>query len=775
MSGESAGGVRVFGVRHLSPAAAGHLLDDLDAVKPTAVLIEGPSDASGEIRHLVAAETEPPVALLAFTDELPVRTVLWPFADYSPEYQAMRWAYRAGAHVAFIDLPASVNLALQDVLLLRKPGDQDQETAPEPASAVREESLYETIARMEGEPDYDTYWERRFEHNTSPDAYRSSIWALSAGIRELTEGRERQERAGEHAYNAIREAYMVRCIKETIAAGHKPEKIVVVCGAYHAWPLSQLANGMSDEELASLPSRSSKLTLMPYSYYRLSNRSGYGAGNAAPGYFARMWEAMQRGSLQDLPFRYLTEAARLLRESGTHRSAAEVIEAVRLAEALAALHGGSVPALRDLRDAAVTLLGRGDRSVTAEALARLDIGTAIGRLAEGVSQTPVQDDFNRQLTRLKLTKYKTAVAAGLTLDLRENRRVSSGEAAMLDLHRSRLLHRLALLEVPFASERPSGQDSASWKEEWSLQWSPESEISLVEATLLGETVELACAYVLQQKLEACTAIGAISVLIRIACLTGLTAQLQRGAEALQRLSADSRDVVQIAAAVRDLSLVISYGSIRRVDTEPLKPLLSQLFLRASLFLNDAAGCNVEAATGMSEAVAALNAAAQEHAETVDEDVWRKALRELSERDDRNPRLSGLACALLLERGELTAEEAGAEVSRRLSPGIPAELGAGWFEGLSQRNRYALLSRMSLWEQLDRYIRTLDEKQFLRALVFLRRAFGSFSPREKTMVAELLGELWGVEPEQAAEALSGELKEEDQQMLADLDEFDFEDF
>lgn len=63
-------GVHIFGVRHLSPGGAKHLLEYLDQLQPTAVLIEGPSDASDEIRHLTHKVTKPPVAILAFTDEL---------------------------------------------------------------------------------------------------------------------------------------------------------------------------------------------------------------------------------------------------------------------------------------------------------------------------------------------------------------------------------------------------------------------------------------------------------------------------------------------------------------------------------------------------------------------------------------------------------------------------------------------------------------------------------------------------------------------------------
>ncbi|MFF2907478.1 DUF5682 family protein [Paenibacillus sp. NPDC057934] len=786
--------VHIFGVRHLSPGGAKHLLDYLDELQPTAVLIEGPADATAEIRHLTNKETKPPVAVLAFTADLPVRTALWPFAVYSPELQGLQWAEANGAMATFIDLPSSVILALQDTS--RRSAELEHDKAPDsgkagepaaletdPEKGTEEQkaygdaspSLYSRIASVAGEHDYDMYWERNYEHNASPGAYREAILSFSAEMRNLSEVQEQREQPIEHAYNYVRESYMRRQIRDTIAAGHDPERIVVICGAYHAAALADVTDYMTDEELALLPSRSTKLTLMPYSYYKLSTMSGYGAGNRAPHYFQMMWEAMVAGTPEDLPYLYLSSVARLVRSGGTHRSTAEVIEAVRLAEALAALHSGSAPTLRDLHDAAQTLLGHGDLSVIAEALARVDVGTAIGSLAEGVSQTPIQDDLNRLFKKLKLEKYKTTVASDLSLDLRENRRVTSTEAAFLDLNRSILFHRLSLLGISFAKSQPSGQEGATWAENWVIQWTPEVEIQVVESTLLGETVEIACAYVLREKLNECRSIAEASALIKVACQCGMASQIEEGRQVLQTLAVDSRDVVEIAAAARELSIIIGYGDIRRIDTVPLVPLLEQLFLRGCLFLTDAAGCNDEAATAMTAAMNELNAIALDHDDTVDGELWLQELLHLSERDDRNPRLSGFACAILMERGAITAAECAAEVSRRLSPGIPADLGAGWFEGLSMRNRYGLLSRMSLWEQLNDYINSLQDDEFVRALVFLRRAFSTFSPREKTMIAELLGELWGVNSEQAAEILTGELKEEETKMLDDLNEFDFEDF
>lgn len=768
--------VRVFGVRHLSPAGAYHLRAFLDDFQPDTVLVEGPSDASGLIGQLTGRGVVPPVALLAYTDRLPVRTLLFPLAAYSPEYQAFVWAAKRGARAAFMDLPSGASLALrqrEEAEALEKGGEGARPGERRSAFYREQRSVYERIAALADEPDYESYWERHFEHNVSEGAYLRSILAYSAQMRELSEQEERNAVPHETAYNAIREAYMRRRITETLASG-KAKRVAVVTGAYHASALHPALPPMTDDELAALPAEPTKLTLMPYSYYKLSSQSGYGAGNPAPAYFELLWQCLGQEQLAALPSRYLSAVASELRRSGAHRSTASIIEGVRLAEALASLREGSLPTLKDLRDAATVVFGFGELAPIAEALARIDIGTAIGALPEGVSQTPIQDDLSRQLKRLKLESYKSTVAAELELDLRENRRVKTEEAAFLDLRRSTFLHRLQLLRISFARKQRTAQDGATWAERWVLQWTPEAEIETVESTLKGETIEWACAYELKERLAQCASLPEASALIRAACECELPELMEQGRRTLQRLGAESGQLADIAAAARELSVLIRYKDVRRADTGPLEPLLRQLFLRGALLLVDAAACSDDAAGELLEAMSELHRLSQEHHELVDDELWLTRLRELAQRDDRNARLSGCAFAILLERGAVTDAQCEREVARRLSPGIPAELGAGWFEGLSLRNRYALLSRAELWRQLDAYIQSLDNPQFQRSLVFLRRAFGAFEAREKQSIAELLGEFWGMNGEEAAERLNEPLNDEERGKLDELNDFDFGD-
>src|SRR5262249_18264925 len=327
----------------------------------------------------------------------------YPLAAYSPEWVALTWAVRGKADVRFIDLPAAVFLRMHEAPPPAKPGEEADgepgQGASAPASGQPEarrqasehtvaypDDPYEEIARLSGDPDHETWWERHFEHTTEPEAYRGSIFEFGRGLRELRALKADDE-------NLVRESYMRRCIREVLARGHRPDKVLVVWGASPAPALTAGLPAMTDKELKALPAADTSLTLMPYSYYRLSSQSGYGAGNHAPGYFQRLYEERRAGQPEQLGPRFLTELCHALRKAGQIRSAAEVIEAVRLAQSLAAMADSPAPCLRDLRDAATCCLGRGEIDVIRHVLGEVEVGSAIGKLPKGISRTSIQDDF----------------------------------------------------------------------------------------------------------------------------------------------------------------------------------------------------------------------------------------------------------------------------------------------------------------------------------------------------------------------------------------------
>ena len=748
-----------FGVRHLSPASAFHLRRALDLARPRLVLVEGPSDLNDQMQWLCHPETKFPAAIMAYTKTPPVRTILYPFAVYSPEVQAILWAHEHKVECRFMDLPSSVLLALEEA---REALGEDEEEAGERTDT---ESVYRRLETLTGE-DHDTFWERNFEQ-LGTEGFQSACAAFGRQLREASDDDPRRA-----AETAVREAYMKRIICQAADSGIPAGEIFCVCGAFHVAGLEE-SLPMTDEQAQALPRADALATLMPYSYYRLSSRSGYGAGNRAPAYFELLWDALNGGGPERAPLLYLTRLAAAHRKAGNLVSSAQVIEAARLADALAAMRGSRYPTLSDLRDACVTAMGHGRFSELALAAADTEIGTRIGFLPEGVSRTSVQEDFYRQLKQLRLEKFRTAQLQRLDLDLREKLNVKSQQAALVDLRRSFFLHRLRVLGVHFASLLPSRQEGRSWGEYWDLRWTAEAEIEIVESSLLGDTVQGAAAYALKERAGAAGSIAQAAAIFQDAFLCGMPAAASHALSVLQGLGVDSAAIAQVADTAGRLSLVVRYGDLRQFDPAPVVPLIQQLYLRACLTLEDACLCDAQAAQAVTGAMDQLNSLQLSH-DFLDRQRWIALLENISDRDDLNTRCSGFAMAILLERGEADEGLLSREVARRLSPGVPADLGAGWFEGLAGKNRSALIARLSLWRQLDDYLSTLDEDAFRRALVFLRRAFADFSPGEKNDVAENLGEIWGVSPRQAADALMRGTTQSEQAVLDSLSDFDFDD-
>ena len=740
-----------FGVRHFSPACAFYVGEFLDRNKPELVLIEGPSDLSGLIEQLCAEEAVLPAAILAYTEAPPVRTVLYPFAEFSPEYQAIVWARKNGAEARFCDLPSGC--ALEYYARQNAP-----ENEPDPEER---ESVYERIEQMTG-LDNDTFWEYNFEQAESLDELLEAVREYGRGLREFSP---------DDQHNALREAYMRRVIHE--AEQTVPtEKICVITGAFHTGGLEGVAFSEEDARLTgNIPAQKSLSTLMPYSYYRLSRRSGYGAGSKAPGFYEILWNNRLCGK-QQAAAEYLARIAEGQRKRGFSASSAEVIEALRLAETLAEMRGGKQPSLSDLRDAALTCMGHGSFGEISVSCADIEIGAKIGSLPEGSVSTSVQQDFLRQLAELKLERYRTATAEELKLDLRENLRVKSEKSAFLDLNRSFLMHRLRVLDIGFGVLQNNVSDNEH-TEIWQLRWTPECEIRLVEASLIGgDTIEQACAMRLAELLYSAESLPAAAKVLGDAFLCGITGAVKTAVLAVQKLAADCVSAADCGKTIGTLSAIIRFGSLRRLDTEPLLELLQQLFLRFCLSLIGESVCDENAAHELMSAISAVNDAALSHAELSEERLLR-LFAELADSDMASPLLSGFACAVLTDRGKLSAEKLSELISRRLSKGTPPAEGALWFEGLAAKNRRALIARLSLWEKLCAFIAELSYEEFKPALVCLRRTFSVFSPSEKADIAENIGEVLGISAQAAAEIIAAPMTAEEQETISELDDFDFD--
>ena len=150
--------------------------DFLDRAKPDIVLIEGPSDLTPLIEALRSSQVRYPAAILAYTEASPVRTVLYPLADHSPELAAMRWAWSHNVPVEFCDLPSEASLyhAMEE-----KSKELDES---ENSDEKQQPSVYALLEKTTGQDD-DIFWEYNFEQAESLDELQKAVREYGRSLR----------------------------------------------------------------------------------------------------------------------------------------------------------------------------------------------------------------------------------------------------------------------------------------------------------------------------------------------------------------------------------------------------------------------------------------------------------------------------------------------------------------------------------------------------------------------------------------------------------------
>jgi hypothetical protein len=688
---DGAARVEVFGIRHHGPGSARSLLRALEDFSPDAVLIEGPSDADPLIALSTAEGMEPPVALLAYAADDPGTAAFWPYAVFSPEWQAMTWARRSGAHVAFCDLPATSTLARQ-----RRPAG---------GGAVRSDPLA-ALAAAAGYDDAERWWDDVVESRLDGASPFPALTEAMAALREdVVEADPHEE---------VREAWMRQVLRATIKAGHA--RVAVVCGAWHAPALAgRLPAAAADARvLRGLAKRKVAITWVPWTHSRLATASGYGAGITSPGWYHHLWTA------PDQPVtRWLTAVAHVLRDRDLVVSTAHVIDAVRLAESLAALRGRPLAGLAEVDEATRAVLCEGDAVAARFVTEHLVVGERLGTVSDEVPAVPLEADLVRTCRTLRVKREPEART--LDLDLRKPG----------DLGRSRLFHRLGLLGIDWAA--PAAGDvrsTGTFRETWRLQWRPELSVRVVEASTWGTTVASAASAAVEH-VAGTAGLAELTATVEACLQADLPGSLTALLAALDERAALDADVVHLMEALPALVRAQRYGDVRGTDVPALSRVGAALLVRIC--------------TGLPQAVTGLDddgaATLRRHLDAVHGAVslagtgrarWLDTLAGLVDRDDVNGVLVGRMVRVLADTGRL--DDAPLRLGRALSVGVEASQKAAWVDGFFSDGALLLVHDRELLDLLDTWVAGLGEAEFVDVLPLVRRTFGSFSAPERSAIA-----------------------------------------
>ncbi len=545
-----------------------------------------------------------------------------------------------------------------------------------------------------------------------------------------------------------RERFMWQTIRQTLAELQlQPQDALVVCGGFHIF-LDQ----NDPQPPPPIPAGTLSTTVAPYSYFRISELSGYGAGNRAPRYYEMCFDATaETGDQDQVVIHYVIDVIQEARKRGERLSPADAIGATQHALMLARLRGRRIPLLDDILDALVTCCCKGNPRTEAthlfEAIDEVNIGTRLGRVTDRIGRLPIVSDFYEQLDRLQLEAVVAREkVCNYALDKRQPQ----------DLARSAFLHRLVFLGLEIGSVQreaaPFGQ--SIFKEHWRLKWSPKLEATLIERNLHGDTIETAATTLLTESLgvHAHEAGPACRRLVQAVDmdLPRLIAQ----AEQMTGHAIDHDDRFHsLADALTSLMLLERYAAYRNLGQQRLEDLLKRCFDRACFAIPGAASVPPEDWEGVIQGLLAL-------AEPVvlrpdlDADLF-AAHVERAAKVSTMPFLRGAFLGVLTEMRRMNPEALAAELRAYARGGVEQQVVAGDFlQGVLRVSKTAiLLGATALVAAIDELLRAADGETFLNLVPRLRAAFETLHERQKDSLAAVVAELYGLKESESLRTLA----------------------
>jgi hypothetical protein len=695
---------RLYGIRHHGPGSARAVVEELDRRRPDVLLVEGPPEADGLVRWVADGGLEPPVALLGYAVDDPRRAAFWPFAVFSPEWQAIRWALAHDVPVRFFDLPYACRLAQQ-------PNAADGSgppgaAAPDGSPPVRPVDPIGELAAAAGCDDPERWWEDVVEHRGMP-AFEAIAEAMTA-IRESSP---------EDPEDVVREAYMRTVLRE-VRRTH--EDVAVVCGAWHVPALLRTVAVKDDAALLKGRRRARvAFTWVPWTYGRLASWSGYGAGVRSPGWYHHLFTAAD-----EVVPRWLVDAAGVLRGEGVPTSSAHVIEATRLAEALAALRGRPLAGLAEVTEAAEAVMCDGEPLRVALIGRRLVVGERLGGVPADMPAVPLARDLaaRQRAARLK----PEALERVLELDLRRE----------IDVGRSRLLHRLRTIGVPWGEPGAGRRGTGTFREQWRLRWQPEFAVRLVEGSMYGTTVLDAATVKVSGAARTATALAEVTALVEVCLLADLADAYPPVLAALDARAALDADIGHLMAAIPALARTLRYGDVRGTDVTGLAAVTAGLLSRVRAGLPAAVGSlSDEAAKEVRGHLDGVHAAVGLLDDAHLRERWLATLASIAVREDLHGLIAGRLTRLLLDAGRLDDAEVRRRLRLPLTAGTPPAQAAAWVEGFLSGGGLLLVHDDALLALLDDWLADIPAAAFDDVLPLLRRTFGNFASGERRAIGE----------------------------------------
>lgn len=749
-------------VRHHSPACALALQALIREVQPAAVLIEGPDDFDELLPLLLDPETRPPVAVLcqaapvkpAMDDVSPlsdVRSVFFPFCDYSPEWVALQAGKEASAQIAFID---------QRWHMAPRWDEMDAEARSLMSESYLAHSAYlKALAARSGCRDQDELWDHLFE--LRPAAGLRDWRTLFADVfAYCAMARADYEPAVLEAEGSLsRERHMAGHLRTWRKKVTGP--IVVVTGGFHTIALQQMLHAAESAPVASSASVVAPVDqqlgnwLIRYSFDRLDALNGYSAGMPSPAYYQWVWDSANASpagpALQEIAVDCLARLGRHSRELGlanqisTSDAQAAALQASRLAD----LRGHAGPGRQDVLDAVRSCFIKGaiddGNSGMAGDIRRFLGGSRLGDIPPSAGSPPLLEDARRIARRMGI-RLDDSLPRTVRLDIYRKEKHRA---------RSRFLHMMSYLGAGLAQWR-SGPDFMAGTslelliEEWQVGWNPLVEARLIELSPLGAALADAAMARLRQEEAALAGQGnarssahAVSLLTR-ACVIGLHERLPALLATLaEHLEEDANPASVIACGHRLLVLWRAREPLGVQEHPQLRELLLRALSSALYLLPQLAEVKEDGEAAAIQSMLSLRAlhdallpmlADEDAAEMA---LWPAQLESIVAKPDAAAGVRCAAAAHLFIGGTWGEDKLACMLTTCFGIGAVANDAVRGLKGLLSAAPELLVTQTALRHDINAILASWDEHTFIGFLPDLRQAFAQLKPQETARLAEAL--------------------------------------
>ena len=719
--------ITVLGIRHHGPGSAKSLTKALKALQPDCILIECPSDAESMLPFVANPNLKPPVALLIYNPKLLTQASYLPFAHFSPEWQAIKYALAVAIPVRCMDLPMNLHFTLdtldvnQQQLRIRS----DQELSNKDRKFRRDPLGH--LAALAGYKDSERWWEITFESSENDINIFNTILEMMTVLRDETGNME-------DTRTLQREAYMRKIIRKAIKDGF--QNIAVVCGAWHAPVLHHWKNHKTATDnaiLKGIKKTSTKATWVPWSYNRLTFLSGYGAGVLSPA-----WYEILFSNRSEVIARWMIKAARLFRRKDLDASAAHVIEAVRLAETLGIMRSLSIPGIEEMKEAAISTFCEGNQQQLRLIEEELVVGKKVGNVPPEIPAIPLQQDLEKTIKTARLSNYWQNTEELWLKANADNTRGGIDLREEKDLLKSHLLHRLNILNIPWGKLMKEGRyDLGSFKEYWKMRWRPEFSIKIIEAGMWGNTVYEAATNFTQQQIASITILNELTQLTERALNANLVDAIDPLIQKLQELAAVTQDVYRLMDALPALVRIIRYGNVRKTDIHAVQNVVQQMVPRICIGLPSACiSLDEDATANAFDKILQTNRALALLNNLHFNQTWFNSLKSLLQMQHVNAKLKGLSLRMLFDKGIINVHDTTTQLRYALSSGNEPKAVASWIEGFLFGSGLLLIHNPSLWQMIDEWVNDLAWSDFEVVLPLLRRTFAQFPVPERSKMMQL---------------------------------------